>query len=316
MQTLGLRLICWPLLLLSMGNLLLDYALREMSTSSVDMIVVVYSSLWWLVPARLAVFSMERFIWVPLEMRAGRKIPNVVRMIVALIIYLFAGFGVIAFVMGKTITSLLATSGLMAMIIGLAVQANLANIFSGIVLNLERPFSVGDFIKLNAGVMGQVIDITWRTIRIRHLEGHMVCLANAKVSEAEIHNFSNMANKFVRLTLYIDPRHDPRIVTRCVREVLATFDCFAELQSNMYAPDCQFKGVECQNGTWAAGYRVKFFLIKGNDDNKIIHELWSRVWERLRAEGIEWSIPTDGVVIDNEPPRSGPVALPAPVQTA
>ena len=192
---------------------------------------------------------------------------------------------------GQTITSLLATSGLMAMIIGLAVQANIANVFSGIVLNIERPFQVGDFIKLNAGVMGQVIDITWRTIRIRHLEGQVICLANAKVSEAEIHNYSDLGPNFVRLVLYVDPRYDPRLIARLVKEALGTFDCFTNLTSNYFGPDCQFKGVECVNGLWAARYRVKFYLLKGNDENLIVHELWARVWERFQANGVDWRQP-------------------------
>ncbi len=291
MQTLGLRIVSWPLLLMSSGNMVLDYGLQNLTTSTVDTIVLVYSSLWWIVPARLATISLERFVWVPLEIRTGRKIPNIIRAITALVIYLFAIFGVIAFVMGKTVTSLLATSGLMAMIIGLAIQANIANIFSGIVLNIERPFNVGDYIKLNANVMGQVIDITWRTIRIRHLEGQMVCLANAKVSEAEIHNYSNLDANFVRIPLFVDPRYDPRLVRRLVKEALDSFDIFQNLASNYFGPDAQFKGIECQNGIWAARYRVKFYVQKGNDENMVVNDVMARIWERFHDNGIEWTRP-------------------------
>ncbi|CAK0747989.1 branched-chain amino acid transport system substrate-binding protein [uncultured Gammaproteobacteria bacterium] len=297
MQTLGLRLIAWPLLLMAGGNLALDYGLHNLTTSSVDLFVILYSAMWWLVPARLAAISLERFIWVPLELRAQRKIPNVIRMISGLIIYLFAIFGVVAFVLGQTITSLLATSGLMAMIIGLAIQANIANIFSGIVLNIERPFKVGDYIKLNT-VMGQVIDITWRTIRIRHLEGQLVCLANAKVSEAEIHNFSDTDANFVRTQLFVDPRYDPRLISKLVKEALDSFDIFQNLASAYFGPNCQFKGVECTNGKWAARYRVKFYLMKGNDENNVIHEVWARIWQRFQQEGIDWSLPPQTVALE------------------
>ena len=294
MQTLGLRIVSWPLLLVSAGSLMLDYGVQNFSSSTVDMMVMIYDSLWWLVPARLMVISVERFLWVPLEIRTGRKIPNVIRMITALVIYLFAIFGVVAFVMGKTITSLLATSGLLAMIIGLAIQANIANIFSGIVLNIERPFSVGDFIKISSSIMGQVVDITWRTTRIRHLEGQMVCLANSKVSEAEIHNYSDLDANFIRFQLFLDPSYDPRLVSRLIREALFSFDIFINLASNYFGPDAQFKGVECTNGTWTARYRVKFYVKKGNDENQVLHEVWSRIWERFNAHGIQWKPPAGG----------------------
>jgi ABC-type branched-subunit amino acid transport system substrate-binding protein/small-conductance mechanosensitive channel len=288
MQTMGLRIVAWPLLLMSLGSLALDYGLLNFTTSTVDTMVVVYSTLWWLVPARLAAISLERFVWVPLEIRTGRKIPNIIRMISALVIYLFAIFGVVAFVMGKTVTSLLATSGLMAMVIGLAIQANIANVFSGIVLNIERPFSVGDFIKLNAGVMGQVVDITWRTIRIRHLEGQLVCLANSKVSEAEVHNYSDMGDNFVRLQLFVDANHDPNLVNKAITDALATFDLFIKHESMYFRPDAQFKGVECNNGVWVGRYRVKFYLKKGTDENVAVHQIWARIWEYLQANGIQW----------------------------
>jgi potassium-dependent mechanosensitive channel len=306
MQTLGLRLVCWPLLLLSAGNLALDYALTSLSSGAIDSVVMAYSLLWWLVPARLAGISMERFIWVPLEIRAQRKVPNVVRMVVALIIYLFAIFGVIAYVFAKPVTSLLATSGLLAMIIGLAVQANIANIFSGIVLNIERPFKVGDYIKVNAGLMGEVIDITWRTVRIRHLEGQLVCLANGKISEAEIHNFSDMGNNFVRIQLMVDPQQDPRTVSSLVNDVLGGFDCFANLASNYFGPDCQFKGVECLNGIWASRYRVKFYLVKGHDDNKIVHEVLARIRESFDKAGIAWAPQQTAVSCHNEHDAESP----------
>ncbi|MEI6986814.1 MAG: ABC transporter substrate-binding protein, partial [Rhodospirillaceae bacterium] len=69
MQTLGLRILAWPLLLMAAGTLALDYGVVNFSTSTVDTMVTVYSSLWWLIPARLASISMERFIWVPLEIK-------------------------------------------------------------------------------------------------------------------------------------------------------------------------------------------------------------------------------------------------------
>jgi len=54
----------------------------------------------------------------------------------------------IAYVFGKPLTSLLATSGLALTIIGLAIQINISNIFSGLAINLERAFQVGDYIEI------------------------------------------------------------------------------------------------------------------------------------------------------------------------
>ncbi|MBF0135524.1 MAG: ABC transporter substrate-binding protein [Magnetococcus sp. DMHC-1] len=286
MQSLGLRLVCWPLLLLSVGNISLDYALNNFSTSNIDLLLLVYRILWWLVPARLLTISLERFVWTPVERRTGRKIPNVVRLITSMCIYLFAIFGVVAFVFGKTLTSLLATTGLTAMVIGLAIQANIANVFSGIVLNLERPFSMGDYIKIN-NLSGQVVDITWRTTRIESFDGQMVSLPNGKVSEAEVHNFSRANGINTGTRLFLDPRYDPEQVVAMVAPILGQMKETVVNNADQ-TPVIFFVGVECVNGHWVAAYDIRYSVRSNGRKRAGLQELWTLVWKRFQSAGIVW----------------------------
>ena len=107
-----------------------------------------------------------------------------------------AVFGAIAFVYDYRLTGLLATSGVVAMIIGLAVQLNITNIFAGVALNLERPFLIGDWVMIHGrtpdpdnGVIGQVIDINWRTTRLRTADDTEIVIPNGIISEKTITNF-------------------------------------------------------------------------------------------------------------------------------
>ena len=75
------------------------------------------------------------------------------------------------------------------MIIGLAIQANIANVFSGIMLNLERPFKVGDILKIKTGATSkwaEVIDISWRTTKVKDATKHIISIPNAVMSESVI----------------------------------------------------------------------------------------------------------------------------------
>ncbi|MBF0142532.1 MAG: mechanosensitive ion channel [Magnetococcales bacterium] len=281
-----LRLISWPLLLMAVGNQVLDYALRHLTPSNIDLIVQVYYILWWMVPARLLAIAVERFLWAPLERRTKRRIPNVVRMMTSLSIYLFASFGVVAFVFGKTITSLLATTGLTAMIIGLAVQANIANVFSGIILNIERPFSLGDFIKINT-LIGQVVDITWRTIRIQSDDGQMVSLPNGKASEAEVHNFSRANGMNTNTNIYVHPRHEPERVLAIIEAAVAEMKQILR-NTPEQMPSVYYLGVELVNGYWVSRFRFNFALAHLGKRNKALHELWGRLWEKFHQAGIDW----------------------------
>lgn len=155
-----------------------------------------FSVLWWLVPAFLINVAIDRFVWGAVEARSGNPAPSILRYFIAFLIYVFAIFGIIAFVYDYRLTGLLATSGVLAMIFGLAVQINITNIFAGVALNLERPFRVGDWIMIHGrtpgvgdGVIGKVTDINWRTTRLETADDTEIVIPNGIISEKTITNF-------------------------------------------------------------------------------------------------------------------------------
>jgi branched-chain amino acid transport system substrate-binding protein len=167
-----------------------------------------FGVLWWIVPAFLVTVAIQRFVWKPAEARSGTPVPTILRYFVAFIIFALALFGVVAFVFDYRLTGLLATSGVLAMIIGLAVQLNITNIFAGVALNLERPFRVGDWIMIHgrtpdpdASVIGKVIDINWRTTRLKTADDTEIVIPNGVISEKTITNF-NAPSEMSRFQLY------------------------------------------------------------------------------------------------------------------
>ena len=157
----------------------------------------VFDVLWWLVPAVFVNAAVARFLWRPLESHTGRQVPTVIKYFATFFVFLMAGLGIIAFVFGQKLTSLLATGGVVAMIIGLAVQINITNIFAGIAINVERPFQIGDWIKVHGrspdpqqSVVGRVVDIGWRTTRLLTADNSMVVIPNGVISEKTVTNFN------------------------------------------------------------------------------------------------------------------------------
>jgi len=253
-----LRVISWPVLLLAVGNIALDFTAQNLSTYYTDSIAMVYQALWWLLPARIVGLAVERFIWQTLEKHTQRIVPNVVRAFVSMLIYAFAVLGIIAFVLGQTLTSLLATSGVLAMVIGLAIQANIANVFSGIILNIERPFHVGDFIEVD-GVFGKVIDITWRTVRIESYDGPVVSMTNAKVSESKVENHNQVPKglRFVS-TFHVAPDVEPAKIEALVNEIIDDADYVMGKDNPRGAHQLLYTGVESVNGQWVGSYQLMF----------------------------------------------------------
>ncbi|MDM8558581.1 ABC transporter substrate-binding protein [Candidatus Parabeggiatoa sp. HSG14] len=182
--------------LLSSETILLNWLMTPYTPASYfETTIMVFNSLWWLIGAILVHIAIIHFLWNPIEKKTGNPIPRLIRRFWFIIIYLLAIFGIIGFVFDRPLTSLLATSGVLAMIIGLAVKMNLSNIFSGLALHLERPFCEGDLVKIGLYNEGIVEDINWRATRIRTRTGFLVTISNSVVAASDISNFSDKKNQ-------------------------------------------------------------------------------------------------------------------------
>lgn len=103
-------------------------------------------------------------------------------------VYIIAFIGIMDTVLKQPISAFLATSGILAIVLGLALQNTLADVFSGIAINIERPFGAGDWITLNDNVEGQIIEIDWRATRIRTFVNDMVVIPNSVIAKAMVTN--------------------------------------------------------------------------------------------------------------------------------
>jgi len=281
-QSWFLRLISWPLLLLSVGNVGLDIAFQNLPDHYIDIIILVYDALWWIVPARIIGIGIERFLWIPMEDHTERNIPNVIRVFASVIIYAFSACGIVAFVYDQALTSILASTGLLAMIIGLAIQSNISNIFSGIVINMERPFNVGDWVQIGDLDEGRVVDITWRTVRVKVRNGYVVSLPNGAVSEAQIHNFNSFDSIRLELPLVLDAKYD-------INDAVGVMEtAFMEVDNILETPEreVRFKGVERMPGAYVSVFEVQFWIENYGRREEVAEAALSACWEALIAHGI------------------------------
>lgn len=285
----GLRILFWPLFMVSFGNLLLDFAFQNFAIHFVDNLLLGYNILWWLIPAMLTTMALERFLWEPLEQRANRPIPKVVRNIASFSVYLLAIFAITAFVFDQKLTSLLATSGLLTMIIGLAVQANISNIFSGIAVNVERPYSIGDWLKLGDNDDAQLIDITWRTMRLRTREGVTISVPNGMASEMLVINFSDSKEEQIVLMVYVSPDHDPQWINQLLVQAMSQ-----STRITPKPPKGEFNGIVNIYNRWAALYEAEFWIKDHTYVQEISAEIWELIWRTFRENGVTLS-PDKGI---------------------
>ncbi|MBA3806211.1 MAG: mechanosensitive ion channel, partial [Acidobacteria bacterium] len=123
------------------------------------------------------------------RLRKGYEAPNLVRNIFSIIAYVivFTIFSKI-FITGVDLTTLLATSTAFGLIIGLALQETLGNLFAGASLHADKPFQVGDVITVSQHT-GVVESVTWRAVKIRTFTNHIVLISNSNASKEYIQVF-------------------------------------------------------------------------------------------------------------------------------
>ncbi len=265
------------LLLLSGEVVLVNFG--NIETYKMEVIIRIFDILWWLTPAFMINLASESFIWTPLEERSGRLIPNVVRIFLAFLVYFFSLVGIVAFVYDQQLTSILATSGVIAMIIGLAIQINISNIFSGIAINIERPFRIGDWVQIGEYDEGEIIDITWRTTRIKTRAECILSIPNSMASESPILNFCFPDDVYwLWPTVYVHPMHPPNRVRKILLDALLSADKVLREP----APVVLFTGIN----EWAASYWIAFCADDYADKNYILEDVWTRVWFHLNRAGI------------------------------
>jgi MscS family membrane protein len=115
------------------------------------------------------------------------------------LIALFGGLMVIEET-GLPVTGIITGAGLAGLTISLAAQNSASNIFNGILILVEHPFGIGDWITVN-DVSGTVEDITFTATKIRALDNSLYVVPNSSVCSAIINNGTNRTKRLYRFTL-------------------------------------------------------------------------------------------------------------------
>lgn len=124
--------------------------------------------------------------------RATSILTNITRLIILLVAALIALDS-----LGISIVPALTALGVAGLAVALALQSTLANLFAGLQLLASKQVRPGDYIRLDSGEEGHVLDITWRTTMLRNPQGMLIVVPNSKVASVSITNYSLPERKVV-----------------------------------------------------------------------------------------------------------------------
>lgn len=207
--------------------------------------------------------------------------------LVELSIYLI-GILILLQTFGVSITPILTALGVGGLAVALALQDTLSNLFSGLHILLSRQISVGDYVKLNTGEEGNIVDISWRNTTIQELGNSMIIVPNQKIASAIITNYF-IPNREISVSVSV------RVGYACdlerVEEI--TIEVAKEVMASMEGSVANFKPV-VRFHTFG-DYSIQFNVILRSkefvDQYVLKHQFIKNLHRRYRQEGIEIPLP-------------------------
>ena len=189
------NLILSPLITVSIGALLNRLALMLSATQishyiGIFTILIAFWAIAWVV-ASLLVRAISRY-------KFGRDKERLPGLLVGLIrLVCLIGGTLLAFKhLGYSVTGVWVSTSVLAALFGFAFQRTLGDLFSGIALSLEQPFRIDDWLELNDGTFGQVMDMNWRATRIRGWDHATHVIPNGQLANEGFKNYHGNRHKY------------------------------------------------------------------------------------------------------------------------
>src|SRR6266542_4096364 len=220
------------------------------------------------------------------RLRRGYEAPTLVRNIFSLVVFTILFLLIFNRIYTEVnLGALFTTSAIFGVIIGLALQDTLGNFFSGISLHADRPFQVGDVIVVGQQKLaGVVVGITWRAIKLRNFQNHILLVSNSVAAREsiEVCSRNELNARYVFFgTLYTD---SPAKTIHVVREAMPDADNVSE----RITPIVRIRNL----GDFSIEWEIKYWLedyAKYNDTDALVRQ---RVWYALRRSGLTFAFPT------------------------
>jgi small-conductance mechanosensitive channel/CRP-like cAMP-binding protein len=261
-----------------------------------DAVHAVLKIAWWLWMAWFLVGILRAFVVTEYRPREGKLIQD----LLAGLIYLAALFAIVAYVFDLPIQGLLATSGAIAIVLGLALQSTLSDVFSGIVLNFSRPYRPGDWISIDGSTDGRVIEMNWRATHVLTAKRDLAILPNSTIAKAKIVNASSPSGVHgMTVTARLEAKTAPAAAAGILRQAVLNIRPILATP----APVIAVKSISAD----ALEFEISFFVEELAQATGAQNELFDWISRHLATAGI-------GLASSQSQPYGPPPG--APLETA
>jgi len=239
------------------------------------------SVLWWLALAWTLPVLADLTVWRTMFNRDEKpQARKLIGDLVSFLAYFAAVCAIVAFVFDLPVNTIFATSGVVAIVIGLALQSTLSDVFSGIALNLEHPFRVGDWVAIGPESAGEVVETNWRSTHVRLGSRDILILPNNVITKYRIINYSR-PTQIHRVSVQITVAETEQPAD--VRSILKSAALGAEGVLDSPEPKVQIISVNDNSLTYSLDFFVETYSKSDDIKTAVINEVWSHMaWSGVK----------------------------------
>jgi CRP-like cAMP-binding protein len=231
---------------------------------------------------------------------SGRPVPRLPKDFTGMLFFGIAIMGVLATVFDKSITGIWATSGVFGVVLGIALRNVILDVFIGLSMHVEQSFRIGDWVMVHQNrrethIVGQVIEINWRTTRLKTTEKNMIVVPNSKMGEAVLTNYMQPKPYFrIDLEFVLDyavpPNRAIRLLTGAVKSLTDDTRILDHPEPEVRLDEALSHGQK---------YEVRFFILPtGVSPKESRHLVNRRVLEHLSRAGVSPSMDKEIVYVE------------------
>jgi small-conductance mechanosensitive channel len=224
---------------------------------------------WWALAAR----GLIGILALTAVLEKTPKENKILSDIIAACAYVCSVLAMLGFVFGLSLQGVVMTSGVLAIVLGLALQNTLGDVFSGLSLSVEKPYEVGDAILLEGGVEGEVIQINWRSTHLRNSQNDVVIVPHSSMAKMRIQNHTAVSSLYKgNLIVAVDSRNEPEFVTEILKSAAMT--CPAILEEPV--PLVATIALESHQVSYEISFTTSSIASAGEARSQIFRQLYKR----------------------------------------
>ena len=243
----------------------------------------------WISAAFLANRLITIFFWDGfIGALSERPVPRLPKDVTGIVIFSIAGLAIASTVFDQNTTKIIAASGAVSVVVGLALRTVILDLFMGLAIHVDQPFKMGDWImvhqnRVETHIVAEIIEINWRTTRLRTTANNMVVVPNSKLGETIVTNYMEPTPHFrMDLDFIIDfevsAERATRVLTAGIRAACEHKGILAQPEPEVRMKEASLNGMV---------YEVRYFILPRHiSPNESRHEVNRTVLEHLVHSGI------------------------------